>query len=73
LLAAIPKGLHALKGDADRVGVVAVRGVSLAGEICLQTFNSVGPGCDPDTPPASSTVTHGALAQPFKAGTTVPL
>ena len=56
LLAAISEGLHARKGDADRIGVVAVRAEGVALEIRLQSLDPGGPGPDPDAVRATGRV-----------------
>ena len=56
LVTAISEGLHARNGDADRIGVVAVRAEGVALEICLQSFDPGGPGPDPDAVRATGRV-----------------
>jgi hypothetical protein len=55
------KRLDARKGNADRVGVVAMRGKRLAMEMRLQAFDALGARCQPDAIAAAW-----GVAQSFK-------
>jgi hypothetical protein len=62
----ISKRLHARKRDADRIGIVAMRGKCLPQEMSLQTFDSLGSRTDPDATSIAANIARCTSAQPFK-------
>jgi hypothetical protein len=65
-LAAIPERLHPRQGEADRIGVVAVRGEGLAEEMRLQALDPLRAGADPDPVARAAGILRRVPARSFK-------
>ncbi len=66
LLASVTECLDARQGNADRIGVMAVRRKCLADEMRFQTLYPDGATANPDAISRSANVIDGAFAQAFK-------
>jgi hypothetical protein len=66
LLAAVPERLDSRKGDADRIGVVAMRRKGPAGEVRLEALDAVGSEADRNSAFAFGGTLERAVAQAFK-------